>query len=59
MAIKDRPDPPEVVQARQERLDYLAKKLRASVTKKWAYVDRLRAEGILPPEDPEAPPRRF
>jgi hypothetical protein len=48
-----------VVQARQERLDYLAKKLRARVAERWAYVDRLRAEGILPPEDPEAPPRRF
>jgi hypothetical protein len=50
-----RRDPPEVVKARRERLDYMAEKLRASVARKRAFVAQLRAEGILPPEDPRRP----
>jgi hypothetical protein len=40
-------------------MDYLADKLRASLARKKAFVARLRAEGILPPEDPEDPRRPF
>ena len=57
MQVDRRPDPPEVVQARRERIDYLAEKVRASLLRKKAYIARLRAEGRLPPD--EGPPSRF
>jgi hypothetical protein len=48
---------PEEARVRRERIDYLAEKVRASLIRKKAYVDRLRAEGRLPPD--EGPPSRF
>ena len=36
MAIKERPDPPEVVEARHERMEYLAEKIRASIARRRA-----------------------
>jgi hypothetical protein len=56
MAIKKRPDPPEVVQARHERMDYLAEKVRASIVRRRARIERMRAEAGLPPM--EEPPWR-
>jgi hypothetical protein len=56
MAIKDRPNPPEVVEARHERMEYLAEKIRASIVKRRARVERMRAEAGLPPM--EEPPWR-
>lgn len=56
MAIKERPDPPEVVEARHERMEYLAEKIRASIARRRARVERLRAEAGLPPM--EEPPGR-
>jgi hypothetical protein len=46
---------PEEVQARRERIDRLAEKVRASIVRKREIIARLRAEGRLPPEEP---PRR-
>ena len=43
---------PEEVRARHERIDRLLEELRASVTRKKAIVERWRAEGRLPPEEP-------
>jgi hypothetical protein len=56
MAIKERPDPPDVVEARQERMEYLAEKVRASIVRRRARIERLRAEAGLPPL--EEPPWR-
>jgi hypothetical protein len=56
MSIKQRPDPPEVVEARQERMEYLAEKVRASIVRRRARIERLRAEAGLPPM--EEPPWR-
>jgi hypothetical protein len=56
MAIKKRPDPPEVVQARHERIDHLTEKVRASIARRRVRIERLRAEAGLPPM--EEPPWR-
>ena len=56
MAMKERPDPPEVVEARHERMEYLAEKVRASIVKRRARIERFRAEAGLPPM--EEPPGR-
>jgi hypothetical protein len=43
---------PDEVRARQERMERLLEELRASVARKKAIVDKWRAEGLLPPEEP-------
>jgi hypothetical protein len=47
-----RPDAPEEVRARHERMHRLIDELRESVERKKAIVARWRAEGRLPPEEP-------
>ena len=57
MEVERRRVTPEEARIRRERIDYLAGKVRASLIRKKAYLDRLRAEGRLPPD--EGPPSRF
>ena len=52
MSTEKRWATPEEVQARRERIDRLAEKVRASIATRRAVIERLRAEGRLPPEDP-------
>jgi hypothetical protein len=47
-----RPDPPEVVEARQERIRRLLGELRESVERRREIINRLRAEEGLPPLEP-------
>jgi len=53
----DRPlDTPEQVRARWEEMERLEAKLRASLARRKAVIEKWRAEGLLPPEEPR---RRF
>jgi hypothetical protein len=56
MAGERRPDPPEVVKARKERIRRLLGELRESVERKRAIVNQSRIEEGLPPLEPR---RRF
>jgi len=56
MSDKKRPDSPEVVKARQERIRRLLGELGESLERKRAIVNRFRAEEGLPPLEP---PRRI
>ncbi len=49
MAGRRRPDPPEVVKARKERIRRLLAELSESVERRRTIVNRLRAEEGLPP----------
>jgi hypothetical protein len=46
---------PEEVRVRRERMNRNAEKLRAILAEKKATIARWRAEGLLPPEEPQRP----
>jgi hypothetical protein len=50
------PDSDEVVRARHARINRLLEEMRASIERQKMVIDKWRAEGILPPEEPR---RRF
>lgn len=52
MSDRRRPDPPEVVKARKERIRLLLAELGESLERKRMIINRARAEEGLPPLEP-------